>query len=114
VNERKKDLARQYRETPRPAGIYRIRHAPSGRTLVGSSPDAPAMLNRIRAELRMRGHRNRALQADWTNDGEAAFTFEVLDLLPVEEGSTEPSARDLEALLQAWVDELDLDDEERY
>jgi hypothetical protein len=114
MSERRKELVRQYRETPRPAGVFRVRHTPSGRTLLGSSPDAPAMLNRIRAQLRMRGHPNRALQADWTADGEGAFTFEVMDLLPGQEGHMEPAARDLEALFQVWVDELALTEEERY
>ena len=77
----RKKLIRDYKETPRPAGVYRVRHEPSGRTILGSSPDAPAMLNRIRAQLRMGGHRDRQMQRDWTSDGPDAFTFEVLDLL---------------------------------
>jgi len=114
MSERRKELVRRYREAPRPAGVYRVRHMSSGRTLIGASPDAPAMLNRIRAQLRMRGHPSRTLQADWAADGEGAFTFEVLDLLPVEGPREEPSARDLQTLLQAWLEELDLNEEELY
>ena len=63
----RKEMVRQYKETPRPAGVFRVRHTPTGRTLIGSSADAPAMLNRIRAQLRMKGHPNRELQRDWDN-----------------------------------------------
>jgi hypothetical protein len=78
----RKELVRKYKETPRPAGVYQVQHQPSGRTLLGSSSDAPAMLNRIQAELRMKGHRNRAIQLDWDSDGPEAFLFEVVDLPP--------------------------------
>jgi hypothetical protein len=34
----RKELIRQYKETPRPMGVYRVRNAQSGRSLVGASP----------------------------------------------------------------------------
>ena len=101
---------RQYKETPRPAGIYRVQHIPSGRILLGSSVDAPAMLNRIRAQLRMKGHPNRALQSDWNTDGLDAFEFEVLDLLAP---PTKPGA-DLTMLEALWREKLPLTDGPSY
>jgi len=104
----RRDLIRKYKETPRPAGVYRVQHVPSGRTLLGSSPDAPAMLNRIRAQLRMRSHPNRQLQDDWESDGPEAFLFEVLDLLPPSESPASDAARDLEMLEDLWREKLEL------
>lgn len=104
----RRDLIRKYKETPRPAGVYRVQHVPSGRTLLGSSPDAPAMLNRIRAQLRMRSHPNRQLQDDWESDGPEAFLFEVLDVLPPSESPTSDPARDLEMLEELWREKLEL------
>jgi hypothetical protein len=106
----RRELVRKYKETPRPAGVYRIQHTASGRTLLGSSPDAPAMLNRIRAELRMRGHRHAQLQRDWESDGAEAFVFEVLDLLPDPEGSDYDVTQDLRTLTELWSDKLQLGD----
>jgi hypothetical protein len=104
----RKELIRQYKETPRPAGIYRVQHVASGRCLFGSSPDAPAMLNRIRAQLRTRGHPSRALQADWDRDGPDAFRFEVVDLLPPGDSTGADHAEDLETLEALWREKLGL------
>jgi hypothetical protein len=110
----RKELIRKYKETPRPAGIYRVQHGPSGRTLLGSSPDAPAMLNRIRAQLRMKGHPNRSLQADWDRDGADAFLFEVVDLLPPPETADHDSSVDLATLETLWREKLQLPPEAMY
>lgn len=104
----RKEMVRKYKESPRPAGVFRVLHQPSGRTLLGSSPDAPAMLNRIRAELKMRGHRNRSLQADWDADGPDAFLFEVLDLLPPSESGEADATADLATLEELWTEKLEL------
>jgi hypothetical protein len=110
----RRELVRKYKETPRPAGIYRVQHVPSGRTLMGSSPDAPAMLNRIRAQLRMKGHPNRSLQADWDRDGADAFLFEVVDLLPTPDSADHDPSEDLATLEALWREKLQLPPEATY
>ena len=102
----RKELIQRYKETPRPAGVYRVQHQPSGRMLFGSSPDAPAMLNRIRAQLRTGGHPKRAFQRDWEADGPDAFVFEVLDLLPPADQPGQDSAADLKVLEDLWRERL--------
>ena len=102
----RKELIRKYKETPRPAGVYRVQHAPSGRALLGSSPDAPAMLNRIRAQLRMGGHPSRELQRDWESDGPDAFSFEVLDVLTPSESPDYDPTDDLRMLEELWLEKL--------
>lgn len=42
-----------------------IRNIPEDRSLVGSSVNVAAILNRHRAGLRMGGHENKDLQRDW-------------------------------------------------
>ena len=101
-------MIREYKETPRPAGVYRVVHTPSGRTLLGSSPDAPARLNRVQTQLRTRGHPNRALQGDWDQDGPDAFAFEVLDLLPPREDEGGDPEADLRLLEELWREKLGL------
>ena len=102
----RKEIIRQYKETPRPAGVFLVRHRPSGRMLLGSSPDAPAMLNRIRAQLRTRVHRNRDLQRDWDQGAPGDFDFEVIDLVDREDRPDLDLAAELVALEAVWREEL--------
>jgi group I intron endonuclease len=102
----KKALMREYKETPRPMGVYQIRNTANGKLLVGTSVNLPAILNRHRAALRMGSHQNRGLQKDWAEFGPDAFEFEVLDTLaPPERPDYKPSD-DLKALEQLWLDKL--------
>lgn len=77
----RKARMRQYKETPRPAGVYRIRHIETGKSLVGSTADLPGMLNRQRFQLEAGSHPDKELQRDWSQFGPGAFEFEVLDRL---------------------------------
>lgn len=61
----RKQRMRQYKETPRPMGVYRVRNRENGKSLIGSSMDVRAMLNRQRFQLDAGSHPNRVLQADW-------------------------------------------------
>ncbi len=110
----RKEMVRHYKETPRPAGVYRILHTPTGRTLLGASPDAPAMLNRLRMQLKTHAHRNGRLQGDWDQDGPDAFSFEVLDLLSPSDDPEWDPAEDLRMLEELWAEKLGLSDEQRY
>ncbi len=105
----RKEALRKYRETPRPAGVYRVLHRPSGRVLLGASPDAPAMLNRIRAQLSMKSHPNKQLQSDWDAGGEAAFEFEVVDLLGVPDDPSQDISDDLQILCELWKERLQIE-----
>jgi hypothetical protein len=102
----RKALAREYKETPRQAGIYRIRDTVTGKSLIGSTPDIPGMLNRQRFQLQNGSHADKELQSDWNEHGSEAFTFETLDLLkPVDEPGYDP-AEDLRVLKKMWLEKL--------
>lgn len=102
----KKDLIRQYKETPRPAGVFRVRNVRAARSFVGTSTDLPSMLNRQRFQLDHGSHRDRDLQKDWSEAGPEAFTFEVLDeLKPREDPAWDPSD-DLSVLLEMRIEAL--------
>jgi hypothetical protein len=72
------------------------------------------MLNRTRAQLSMKGHPNRVLQADWDADGEDAFLFEVVDLLPPPTAPEHDARGDLKLLEQMWREKLDIPADLRY
>jgi hypothetical protein len=83
-----------------------VLHRATGRVLIGASPDAPAMLRRIRAQLEMNSHPNKKLQHDWNASGETGFVFDVVDLLDEPESPTDDITRDLEALSELWQEKL--------
>lgn len=94
-------------------GVYRIVHAPSGRTLLGWSVNLGAILNRTRFELQYGAYQNRALQADWNADGPAAFTFDILDELTVDHPAERPHD-DLKELLALWQEKLTIPPQQQY
>lgn len=49
----RKARIREYKETPRTMGLYRVRNTESGRCLLGISVDVPSILNRC-ARLQLR------------------------------------------------------------
>ena len=102
----RKALIRQYKETRRPAGVFRVRNTVNGESLVGTSVDPPSMPNRQRAQLRMGIYDNRALQTDWNTLGADAFEFEVLDVLtPPEQADWNPRD-ELHVLEKLWLEKL--------
>ncbi len=60
------------------SGVYRLRHKATGMQYVGAGRSIGMRLNAHLGQLRGGKHFNRAMQADWTRDGETAFIFEVL------------------------------------
>lgn len=102
----RKTLTRAYKETPRPAGIFRVRNTTTGRSLIGSSTDLPGMLNRQRFQLEHGSHPDKELQRDWIELGPTAFDFEVLDRLEPRADSPADPARELEILRELWIEKL--------
>jgi hypothetical protein len=102
----RKARVREALETPRPAGVYRIRSTRSGKTLLGSSPNLPGILNRQRFQLENSSHPDKELQADWNALGPDAFTFETLDLLKPSDDPGYDSTEDLRTLKTMWLEKL--------
>jgi hypothetical protein len=95
-------------------GVYRVRNLRNGKSLVGSSLDVPAMLNRQRFQLESGFHPERTLLAEWRELGPDAFVFETLDTLaPPDEPGYDP-APDLKMLEQLWLEKLDRAGERGY
>jgi hypothetical protein len=102
----RKELVRQYQETPREAGVYRIRNTTTGKSLIGSSPDIPGMFNRVRFQLGAGSFPDRELQSDWNVQGAQAFAFETLDRLEPKDEPGYDAADDLRALKAMWLEKL--------
>ena len=110
----RKAQIRAYKETPRQMGVFRVRNTTNGKSLIGTSVDVPAMLNRQRFQLGAGGHPDRALQQDWKEFGPAVFEFETLDTLdPPQEPGHDPGV-ELRMLEQMWLEKLGRPGERGY
>jgi hypothetical protein len=77
----RRDLVRDYKNREVEAGIYAIRCAPTGEVWVGGTPELATRQSGVWFSLRMGGHSSISLRAAWKAHGEAAFSFEVLEVL---------------------------------
>ena len=110
----RKTRIREYKDALRPMGVYRVRNTANGKSLIGSSINLPAILNRHRAQLAMGLHTNHALQKDWDEFGPEVFVFETLDTLkPPDQPGYDPSA-DLRVLEEMWLEKLSPFNERGY
>jgi hypothetical protein len=102
----RKALLREFKQTRRPMGVYRVLNTVSGKALVGSSADLPGILNRHKWQLSLGMHPHRGLQSDWNELGETAFTFEVLDTLKAPDKEAYDPSEDLKTLEALWLEKL--------
>jgi len=102
----KKALTREYKETPRTAGVAVVRCRENGKVLLIAGVDIPALVNRHRAQLKLGGHPNRALQVDWKTFGAEAFEFEIVDTLPLPDTADVDQRDDVQALEAMWMEKL--------
>ncbi len=102
----RKARIREYKETLPPAGVYRVRNTATGKSLVGSTPNRPGVLNRHRFQLERGSHPSSELQSDWNALGPDAFEFEVLDQLKPSDKPDYNPAEDLRVLKELWLEKL--------
>jgi hypothetical protein len=102
----KKAKVREYKETPRPMGIYQVKNKANGKVLIGSSVNVSAILNRLKFELQMGNCREVVLQEEWKQFGPEMFEFDVLELLKPADDPTCDRAEDLHTLEALWIERL--------
>ena len=104
--EERKKLKAEYKMQRRAAGVFAVTNIVEGRVFLGSCLDAERPLRRILFELQFGSFKNRALQSDFSRLGEEAFTFAVLETVPL---SAERPEDELELLEEKYLAELDLE-----
>lgn len=114
-NQDRRAIAREYKESYRPTGVFRVRNQTNGKLLVGSSVNLPAIWNRLRSQLDGGSYlMSPELQRDWKTLGADAFEFEVLQELEPPQGPGWDPKEDLAALEALWLEELQPYDEKGY
>ena len=106
--DKRKELAREYKRTPKNMGAYSILNTQSQKRFVGVSRDVEARLNRHRFMLKTNSERdNDELQADWNAQGADVFEFTVLEIIePQKDTAGYNPDEDLEVLAQLLFDQL--------
>lgn len=110
----KKELKKEYQQQSLQMGIYQIRNTLNGKVFIGSAQNIQGILNSNKFQLKMGGHKNKALQEDWNNFGESTFIFEVLDEITLKEGSPQTFKEELEQQLRLWLDNIEPYGEKGY
>lgn len=105
MTDRKRELKQTYKEMKTEAGVFQIKNTVNGKVLLIATPNLKTM-NGHRLQLRIGSHRNKQLQAEWTQYGEEAFVFEVVEVLDNTDESALARKDDLRRLEQKWLDEL--------
>jgi group I intron endonuclease len=102
----RKELNREYRERPKPAGVFQVKNIANGKILLGSSLNLEGPLNSHQFMLRIGSHTNRALQKDWDEFGPDQFVFEILEVVKVRDDPNFNLDDELTLLEQIWLEKL--------
>ncbi len=102
----KKELKEAYKQMKIPMGVFQIKNISNNKVIIDHNIDMESKWNRHKMELKFGNHRNRNLQKDWNEFGEANFVFEVLsELRPNEEDQTNYN-KELKYLQEMVIEEL--------
>jgi hypothetical protein len=107
---RRKELQAHYKQTRRPAGVYRIVNRETKRVFLASTLNLDNVQSKMAfvVSTGMAGVFDRRLRADIDQFGIDAFSLEVLEELDIAPGATEAEIRaDLTALEELWREKQD-------
>ena len=111
--DRKKELKQEYKEIKIEGGIYVITNKRNGKKYVASTPNFKT-LNGVKFTLENGLHSNKNLQKDWTQFGKDNFDIEHMEIIEKEETESRVGKKELERLLEKWLEKLQPYGEEGY
>jgi hypothetical protein len=103
----RKELIREYKETPKSAGVFAITNTANGKAYLGSSLNLHGPLNKHRFMLSTGAHDVRELQEDWNRFGPGSFTFEILEVVEVKDSADFSLEDELRLLEEIWLERLE-------
>ena len=108
----RKELKREYKETPRPMGVFQIRNLKNEKVFVGSTMNLDGIFNRHRFQLNAESHPSNELQKDWNESGAEGFAFEILEELNQRENLDNQA--ELTFLEDLWLENIEPYGEKGY
>lgn len=110
----KKELKKQYIQTVKPMGVFKITNIANGKIFIGSGMNIQGKMNSCQFQLSHGSHVNKAMQADYKIFGKDNFSFEIIDYLEPKEDQKPDSVDDLKVLEEMWIERLQPYDEKGY
>jgi hypothetical protein len=105
MDKNSKRLKQQYKQNPRPVGVFLIRNMVNDKVLVGVGLDLAGIINRHKFQLTMGIHQNPRLQTEWNEFGSSSFAFEILDQLPPREDPDVNYREELAFMEKLWLEQ---------
>ena len=106
MNEDKKQLKKNYQQTPRAIGVFLIRNNLNDKVFLAAGVDLHGLMNRHRFQLKNGSHPNKQLQADWNESGSDNFAFEIVDELSPRAGDAVDYRAEVAFLEDLWLAKL--------
>jgi hypothetical protein len=102
----KSEIKREYKERPKPAGVFQVKNIANGKVLLGSSLNMDGPLNGHKFKLSIGQHPNEALQKEWNEYGTDSFVFEVLEVVKLSDDPYFNLEDELTLLEEIWLEKL--------
>ena len=102
--QRKKELLEQAKQEKKFMGIVQFENLINGKIFLDASPNLRNQGFSMKAQLNMGMHPNKELQKDWTELGEAAFSYQVLEKKDHEK--VEDLKWEMKQMLKIWLEKL--------
>ena len=106
MDKNKRRLKQQYKQNPRPMGVFLIRNTVNDKVLVGVGLDLAGIINRHKFRLTMGIHQKLRLQTEWNEFGSNRFAFEIVDQLPAREDPDFDYREELAFMEKLWLEKL--------
>lgn len=110
----RKELKEEYKQMKYKMGVYQIKNNINNKILVGSSQDLRAIWHAEKLQLDFGIHSNSELQRDWKKFGPENFQYEILEEIKQTEDSPFDYRKDIRALEEMIVEELQPFDNRGY
>lgn len=110
----RKELKEEYKHMKFQMGVFQIRNTINGKVFIGSSLDLKAIWHAQKLKLDIGMHQNSDLQKDWKAFGAENFTYEILDELKQTDDNTLDYNKEIKALEEMFISELQPYDEKGY
>ncbi|WP_139488587.1 GIY-YIG nuclease family protein [Brevibacillus dissolubilis] len=104
--QKRKQIKMDYKMTHRPTGVFQIKNLANGKIFLNTSTNLDLVYNRHLFQLKLGGHPNKELQADYNQFGAESFAFEVLEKVKPRDDVQDEYKAELKDMEAKWLEQL--------